>query len=244
MSSLRKRAGALIAVSVVLLAVDSCRSQSETLTSENQTPETVVSSKPPFQTREPERYRAIRTITTVNAAGESLVTKTSVARDGDMRRHESTAASKTIVYLEVPEGKFVLLPDEKVYADLTGEAHVSTNKDEEALEASPDALLRTEGGSTSYQKIGSESIAGRNTNKYRIVVNSPAAANVSQSETLMWVDETLQMPTRSETKSSDGTRVTMEISEIKLEVDGGLFMVPRDYKQLTFNELRKRLTPK
>ena len=244
MSSLRKRAGALIAVSVVLLAVDSCRSQSETLTSENQTPETVVSSKPPFQTREPERYRAIRTITTVNAAGESLVTKTSVARDGDMRRHESTAASKTIVYLEVPEGKFVLLPDEKVYADLTGEAHVSTNKDEEALEASPDALLRTEGGSTSYRKIGSESIAGRNTNKYRIVVNSPAAANVSQSETLMWVDETLQMPIRSETKSSDGTRVTMEISEIKLEVDGGLFMVPRDYKQLTFNELRKRLTPK
>ena len=239
MNSLRKRARALIAVSVVLLAVASCRSQSETLTSDNPSPETVVSSTPPFQTREPERYRAIRTITTVNAAGESLVTKTSVARDGDMRRHESTAASKTIVYLEVREGKFVLLPDEKVYADLTDESTIPTDN----LETSPERLLHEDAASTSYQKMGTESIAGRNTNKYRIVVNSPAAANVSQSETLMWIDEALQMPIKSETKSSDGTRVTMEVSEIKLEVDGGLFKVPEDYKKLTFAELRKRLTP-
>ena len=73
--------------------------------------------------------------------------------------------------------------------------------------------------------------------------NSPAAANVSQSETLMWIDEALQMPVRSETKSSDGTRVTMEVSEIKLEVTRELFRLPEDYKKLTFTELGKRLTP-
>jgi outer membrane lipoprotein-sorting protein len=85
-------------------------------------------------------------------------------------------------------------------------------------------------------------IAGRNANKYRIVVNSPAPANVSQSETLMWIDETLQMPIKSETKSADGTRVTMEVSEIKLEAGKDLFTIPEGYKKLTFNELRKRLT--
>jgi len=243
MSSPQKRAGTLIGVFVVLLAVASCRSQTETLTSNNQSPETVVSSTPPFQTREPERYRAVRTITTVNSAGESLVTKTSVARDGEMRRHESTVASKTIVYLDVPEGKFVLLPGEKVYADLTDESTIPAGKDDEALESSPDALLHTDAGSTSYQKMGTEPVAGRNTNKYRIVVNNSAAANVSQSETLMWIDEALQMPVRSETKSSDGTRVTMEVSEIKLEANRDLFKVPEDYQKLTFTELRKRLTP-
>jgi outer membrane lipoprotein-sorting protein len=244
MSALRKRAGALIPVSVVLLAVVSCRSQTETPTTENQSSETVVLSTPPFQTKEPERYRAVRTITTVDAAGETLVTKTSVARDGDMRRHESEVNSQKIVYLDLPEGKFVLLPDEKVYADLTEEDTIAADKDGETLEVSPDRLLHEDAGSTSYQKLGTESVAGRGTNKYRIIVNSSAAANVSQSETLMWIDEALQMPVRSETKSADGTRITMELSEIKLEVDKDLFRIPEHYQKLSFSELRKRSMPK
>lgn len=232
----RKRAGA-IAISVALLV--SCRSQSDSLktNSETQSSDTVVSSTPPFQTKEPERYRAVRTITTVNAAGETLVTKTSVARDGEIRRHESGK----IVYLDVPEGKFVLLPAEKVYADLSEKSTISADKDDEGLESSPDAL-NADAENTSYQKLGTESIGGRNTNKYRIVVNSSAAPSVSQSETMMWIDEALQMPVRSETKSADGTRVTMELSEIKLEVDKDSFTVPKDYQKLTFSELRKRLT--
>jgi outer membrane lipoprotein-sorting protein len=126
-----------------------------------------------------------------------------------------------------------------VYADLTEESTIAADD----LEISPERLLHEDAETTSYQKLGTESIAGRNANKYRIVVNSSAAANVSQSETLMWIDEALQMPVRSETKSSDGTRVTMEVSEIKLEVNRELFRVPENYQKLTFTELRKRLMP-
>ena len=229
----RKRAGAAIAVSTVLLVIGSCRSQSDTITT-SQSSDTVVSSTPPFQTKEPERYRAVRTITTISAAGETLVTKTSVARDGEMRRHE---AGK-VVYLEVPEGKFVLLPVEKVYADLTEGSTINADP----AEISPEGLLHEDSESTSYQKLGAESIGGRNTNKYRIVVNNSAAPNVSQSETVMWVDQALQMPVRSETKSADGTRVTMELSEIKLEANKDLFTLPKDYQKLSLSELRKRLT--
>lgn len=228
----------LVAVSVVLLGVAACRSQSESLTSETSSQDTVVSSTPPFQTKEPERYSAVRTVTTVSATGETLVTKTSVARDGDMRRHESDVDSRTIVYIDAPEGRFVLLPEEKVYADLTEESTIAADD----LEVSPERLLHEDVETTSYQKLGMEIIAGRNANKYRIAVNSSAAANVSQSETLMWIDEALQMPVRSETKSSDRTRVTMELSEIKLEVDKDLFKVPKDYQKLLFSELKKRLT--
>ena len=226
-----KRAREVVAVFVVLLVIASCRSQTENPT----TPDTIVSSSPPFQTKEPERYRAVRTITTVNAAGESLITKTSVARDGEMRRHESGK----LVYLNVVEGRFVLLPSEKVYADLTDESTINADQ---AEDISPEGLLHEDSESTSYQKLGGESINGRSTNKYRIVVNNSAAPNVSQSETVMWVDEALQMPIRSETKSADGTRVTMELSEIKLEADKDLFKVPKDFQKLSFSELRKRLT--
>lgn len=151
-----------------------------------------------------------------------------------MRRHESGK----IVYLDVNEGRFVLLPAEKLYADLTDESTINAD----SPEVSPEGLLHEDVTNTSYQKLGTEEIAGRNTNKYRIVVNNSAAPNVSQSETVMWIDEALHMPVRSETKSADGTRVTMELSEIKLDVDKDLFKVPKDYQKLTFSELRKRLT--
>lgn len=236
----RKRAGAVIAVSVVLLVVASCRSQSETITTQPASSDPVVSSTPPFQTKEPERYHALRTITVVSPTGETVVTKTSVARDGESRRQESETGSKTIVYLDVSEGRFVLLPAEKVYADLKDdEGRIPADDDEET---SPERLLHEDPASTSYQRLGAEAVAGRNANKYRIVVNSSRAANVSQSETLMWIDEALQMPVRSETKSSDGTRVTMEVSEIKLEVNSALFRVPQEYQKLSFTEFRNRLT--
>ena len=232
-----RRKRAVLAVSVVLLVITSCRSQSNSVPSSGSQPsDTVVLSTPPFHTKEPERYHAVRTITTVNAGGEPLVTKTSIARDGERRRHELGK----IVYLDLPEGKFVLLPGEKVYADLTEESRINAD---DASEISPEGLLHEENViNTSYQRLGNEVIAGRETNKYRIVVNNPSAPNVSQSETLMWVDEALQMPVRSETKSADGTRVTMELSEIKLEADKDLFKVPKDYQKLAFSELRKRLT--
>jgi len=220
----------LVAVCVILLVVAACRSQSESVNTEDQSPDTLVSSTPPFRTKEPERYRAVRTITTVNAIGETVVTKTSVARDGASRRYESE-----VVYLDVPEGKFVLLPGQKVYADLTDQSRIPADED---AEVSPERLLHEDSESTSYQKLGTESIGGRNANKYRIVVNSSTAANVSQSETVMWIDEALQMPVRSETKSADGTRVTMELSDIKLEVDRSLFNIPEGYKKVKTTQMR------
>jgi outer membrane lipoprotein-sorting protein len=237
---LRKRECALISVSLALLATASCRSQSEPVANDSNMQETVVSSTPPFKTKEPDRYRAIRSITTVTADGRTVVRKSSIARDGEMRRTESEGESKTVVYLDLPEGRFVLLPDEKVYAEVNAENDAGSTT-EEPLESSPERLLHTDVGSTSYQKLGGEIVGGRNVSKYRVIVNSSGAANVSVSETLIWIDEALKMPIKSETKSADGTRVLMELSDITLEVDNVLFQIPKDYRKVTFIEFRKRL---
>jgi hypothetical protein len=240
--TLRRRCGpSLIVVSIAVLTL-SCRSQSNFTANENNaTTDTVVSSTPPFQTKEPDRYRAIRNVTVVGANGQTATTKNLIARDGDLRRGESQVASKTIAYLERPEGKFVLLPDEKVYAEVTPDTSLPTNQDAETLERSPEGLLHADVGNTSYQKLGKEAIGQRRTDKYRVVVNAPSAANVSVSETLIWIDEALGMPIKSETKSADGTRVLMELSDISVHVDASLFEIPSEYKKLTFIEFRKRL---
>jgi hypothetical protein len=50
------------------------------------------------------------------------------------------------------------------------------------------------------------------------------------------------MPIRSETTSPDGTRITMELSNVTRDVDKRIFQVPDDYEKIAFAELRKRLT--
>lgn len=222
-----------------LLVFASCSSQNNSPATNNAPTDTVASSTPPFQTKEPERYRATRTITSITADGKTTVAKTSTIKDGEMRRTETEVGSRKLVFLNVPDGTFVLLPEEKLYA--------STSSDESVLgsaedgELTPEKLLHDDIGSTSYQKLGTESISGRNTNKYRVVVNKSNAASVSQIETLIWIDEALGMPIRSETKSADGTHVRMELSEIALDVDKAVFQIPADYHKLVLSELMGRL---
>ena len=240
MTFLQRRERALISVSLALFTI-SCRPQSSSVTNDNSTADTVVSSMPPFPTKEPDRYRATRTIAITNANGQTVTSKNVIARDGEKRRNESQVGSKTIVYLEGPDGRFVLLPVEKIFAAVAPDAIVPGAEDDDALERSPEGLLHVGTGSTSYQKLGKETIGTRNTDKYRVIVNAASSENVSVSETLIWIDEALKMPIKSETKSSDGTRVSMELSEISLEVDASLFSIPADFRKVDSLDLRKKL---
>jgi hypothetical protein len=219
-----------------LLAAVSC-SQNQKVNTETNANETVVSSTPPSQTKEPERYRAIRTITTVTAKGESTVTRDIVARDGERRRDEPKMAPQRMIFLDVPEGKFLLLPDAKAFVELTNLDQAETSGDENESDTSPDRLLHTDPIATTYQKIGTETVNGRTTQKYRAAVNSSTDTNVTANETLIWIDEVLQMPIRSETKSSDGRSVTTELTDISLDVERALFQIPEGYRKITLSEL-------
>ena len=227
--------------SLTLLLVVSCRSQNDAPVTNNSSTNTIVSATPPFQTREPERYRATRTITSVNANGQTNVIKHTIAKDGEFRRIEGDFFLARLIFVNGPQGKFLLLPDEKVYMDQSeGAGPGATDYDEN----SPERLLHAESDTTSYQQLGTQVISGRKTNKYLVVVNAANAASVSSSETLIWIDEALGMPIKSETKSSDGSRSTMELSELSLDVDKNLFQVPGDYKKVPFAELARYLTPR
>jgi outer membrane lipoprotein-sorting protein len=238
MTSVRRQGRALRSLALCLLALASCRTANESAPNETPASDIVVSTNPPFQTKEPDRYRATRTITIFTANGETIVTKTAIAKDGPLRREEPGDSSPRVVYLDLIEGRFVLLPEARVYAAATAD---EANTEADTEDNSPDRLLHLEPVNTTYQSLGSEVIAGRNTQKYRITVNGSAPENVSQNETLMWIDETLSMPLKSETKSADGTRTTMELSDIDLNPDNGLFQIPTGYEKIAFGDLRKQL---
>lgn len=232
MRSSRAHECALILLFV--LASTSCRVSNEPAINSNSSPETVVSTTPPFQTREPDRYQATRTITVITAKGEKTVTKNLIARDGPLRREES----ESVVYLELLEGRFVMLPDQQVYAAVTEEDPIPSNEDDENF---PDLLLHTDPISATYQLLRTETIGGRNAKVYRIVVNNHAAENVTQNETLMWIDETLTIPVKSETTSADGTRTVMELTDVVLAPEKQLFQIPSNYEKISLRNLWKQL---
>jgi hypothetical protein len=232
------RRTALVWFAVSAILITGACAQNQKLTTETNANATVVSSTPPFETEEPERYRAIRTITTVAADGQTIVTKYFMARDGESRRDESASSGQRVVYLTLPEGTFVLLPEEKIYAALAPE---ELNAGAEESETSPDRLLHTELITPGYQKLGGETIGGRELQKYRVVVNNSAGENVSVGETLLWFDETLHMPVRTEISSPNGTRITTELSDVVLNVDKNIFEIPKDHQKVEFNKLRERL---
>src|SRR6185503_6092171 len=105
------RRKALIFSSLALLIVASCRAQNDSPVTNSASSDTVVSATPPFKTKEPERYRATRTITSVTADGKTNVITHSIARDGEFRRIEAEVVSKKMIFLDFPGGKLLLLPD-------------------------------------------------------------------------------------------------------------------------------------
>lgn len=203
--------------------------------------QTVVSFVPPFSTREPETYTATRILTFSESWSGSdpsrreRTTRVLIAKDREKRREEFfDATSNAVVYLEIAAGRFLLLPASAVYADLK-----DTDNDFSGLslangspELSADLLINEGWSGSKYQKLDAQKLEGRMTIRYRV---TPVNTTTEQSETFLWVDESLGMPIRSETSFTDGvhtSRTLIELKDIKLSVDSKLFELPSNYQKV------------
>ena len=216
----------------------SCASKRDEPTPQN-SPSPVLVSTPPFKTKEPNTYQALRSITFASSDGsQPIVTTVALVRDGEMRREEESSRGKRVVYLEIPGGRFLLLPDEKIYANADGPPQ--STQAPPLSEAPTEPYLHTAPIQSTYENLGTDTVNGTTATKYRVVVNNSTAGAVSESETFVWVDEGLGMPVKSSTRSAAGTR-TMELSRITLTVDRALFEIPSDYQKVEMQQLRERI---
>jgi outer membrane lipoprotein-sorting protein len=225
----------LIAPTLALIFLLGCASANKQ--SNESTTEPIVSSTPPFQTKEPDRYQAVRTITFTSTTGESATAKTTIAKDGQLRRDEH----EKVIYLETDQGPFVILPEQKIYAALGAEPEATDQ--EFTTEDSPERLLNAETVASRYQKVGPEVLNGRSTTKYQ-TVNTSTRGTVSNNETLIWIDDEFGMPIKATTTSADGSNTTMELTGISLEVDRRLFQIPEGYQKVSVSLIRQRLSGK
>lgn len=240
MSLVRAHRSALLSLSLCVLATNSCRTASEPAARETPPNDTIVASTPPFKTKEPEIYSATRTITSSGPKGEKFVESWVIGRDGLLRRDEGGSEQARIVYLDSPERRVILWPEQKLYAVVAGD-YGGPPPDLDDERDSPDRLLHTESNFITYQSLGTETVAGRSAAKFRVVVNSSATEGVNHGETLIWIDLVLNMPIKTEMRSADGVVVVSELSEITLQPDKQLFRIPADYEKIDFRALQKQL---
>ena len=228
------------AVVLASLLIFGCTSSQPTNSSDDNP---AFNASPPFSTKEPGRYGATRVVSLTESATDNSVSKTQttsvfIVRDGIQRREEYEAgALGRLVFLENAAGRFIILPQAKLYADANekGSSEQVGELQVKAELASPDLLLHESNFAVQYQKLGTEVIAGRTATKYK-VMNSTSTG----SESFIWVDETLGMPIATLSTSASGnrtTRVSMELQDIRTKVDSGIFELPADYRKVAATQI-------
>jgi outer membrane lipoprotein-sorting protein len=208
---------------------------------------------PPFATKEPERYQATRVVTSTpdngSASSGGTVAQTSVtfiARDGERRREDYELGGSKISSLQLPSGTYLLFAERKIFAELNSTADNGSKPLAASIpqDFSPEKLLNESRPEAHYDDQGLENIDGRATRKYRVTLKGKAGEpGAIVTESIVWVDEKLGMPIRSEMSSPGGARVVTELRDIKETVDNGVFDLPQDFRRVTEKEFFAQLKP-
>jgi hypothetical protein len=204
-----------------------------------------TATTPPFPTREPERYQWTRVITWVAGAGNQPAVEQSVfmARNGDRRREDyEVLQGVKLTVLRLPEGSYTLYPAKKIYAEIGGEGSGQASAARNVPpDFSADKLVNASRTGARYEKLGNEEVFGRMTTKYRVTTGGGQSGE--SSETILWVDESLGMPIKSESttrsEAAGESKYTVEYKDIKLEADDSLFVLPKDYRKVTQEEIQR-----
>ncbi len=203
---------------------------------------------PPFATKEPQRYQATRISTSSNTtsgsdANEPKSSRVLIARDGDKRREDYDLGGFNVSYLELPSAHYALLPSQRIYADLDSEPAAGMQTDL-LPEFSPDRLLNQSLSESRYEELGNEVVNGRATTRFRVTSTNVGEPNSLKSETLIWIDQSLGMPIKSETTiAEEGNRAkfTTELQSISENVDSKLFDLPAEFRKVSYGEFERQL---
>jgi outer membrane lipoprotein-sorting protein len=102
-----------------------------------------------------------------------------------------------------------------------------------------DYILHESNFEPGYEKLGIETIDGRQTVKYRVTASSSNDA-IPASDRVIWVDEVLGMPVKTELIHREGmrsSRVQVQLTDIRTEVDLTQFEIPSDYRKVKASQI-------
>ncbi|HEX8773587.1 MAG TPA: hypothetical protein VF735_08240 [Pyrinomonadaceae bacterium] len=205
-----------------------------------------------INTREPQKYSATLVFTAETEGGDKAVgippISADVARNGQQQRLSfKLPNNEQLIYVDSPDKHYVISPTRKQYAELTPEA---TGFEIQRL-MTPGQLVKFLENQRGYERVGEEQLNGRTAEKYRYAnttTTNTQAGNV-QSEAFVFVDKETGLPLRATLTSQTsgnvegvkGVRIIAEMRDIKTDVDPAIFEVPKDYSQVTPQQVRQQI---
>jgi hypothetical protein len=213
---------------------------------------TAATTDASIDTREPEVYQAKITFKaeTIGETQNSLPQlSVDYARNGADRRFSfNVPGAGAIVYLDVKDKRYVILPDRKQYADISPDATGGVQVPSSLTPGEIVARLKTTKG---YELIGDDTLNGRPVVKYRFAGSkaTTTAAGTVSAESFVYVDKETGLPLRSETvtdasnevKGVKGIKLVTEMSDLKTQVDPATFELPAGLSKVSNEEIKQKV---
>lgn len=186
-------------------------------------------SEPPYQNSEPENYQA-----EISQVRASATEKYFVARKGDKWRVDNAYGDPAQVTTLHTDKDYVMSPATKTYAEFeTGHGY-----DDRAVTVEAISGGMINGRDTAvYERTGTEN----GMTKYR-VTGIPG----KPTESIVTVDDNARFPVSKELYKLDSGRaldVTYKLTGFRTEAEESLFAIPKDFKKVPLEEMRKTLVP-
>ena len=172
-----------------------------------------------------------------------------IAREGEKRRLTFNLPNKQqVVYLNLGNTRYLILPDRKQYAELSPEAVGFEMPSLMMPDQVIDQLKKREG----FERVGEEQIDGRTIIKYRAAgaTQTNSTAGQVQAESLTYVDKETGLPVRAEFASQatgnvqgvEGLKAIVEMRDIKTETAPSLFEVPEGFSKISEEQIRNQVS--
>lgn len=205
------------------------------------------------ETKEPDRYQATVKLK-LQATGSDKTTdlpaiSANVARSGADRRMEFNLPNgDKVLYIDKAGATYLVLPNRKQYAVLDKQ---SVGFEVRQL-MMPGEIVNQVKAVKGVERVGEETINGRQVVKYRYGAVSDTRTNAGQvaTESYFLIDKETGLPIRSETVSQTGSgnaqgfnglRVVTEMSNIKTETTPELFAVPEDFQKIDAAQVKSQV---
>ena len=207
-----------------------------------------------IDTREPDQYQATVKLT-MEAVGDAQKTSlpalsANVARSGSDRSMEFVLPNgEKVIYLDKAGTNYLILPNRKQYAELDRE---SLGFEVRRI-MMPEQIVNQVKGLQGVQKVGEETIGGRQVVKYAYAgtANTQTQAGQVGTEAYVLVDKETGLPLRSEavTQSQSGGnvqgykgfRMITEMTNIRADADPNLFVLPSDFAKIDSEQVKSQV---
>ncbi len=204
-----------------------------------------------IETKEPDKYSAIVSVTAAASGQQQAAGKTEVkvARNGSDRRYSIDTRIPgvgEIIFLDKADKRYLILPARKQYAELTPEM-TGFDVGRALTPGQLVAYLERQQGVT---RVGEETLDGRMTTKYRLAgaAQTGTQAGSVQGESFVYVDKETGLPLRIEgfgqstgnVQGVSGGRLVAQMSDLKTEVDAAQFELPQGFSLITQEQLRQQ----